>query len=329
MKKIISCLLTVLMVCSLFSACSGGTSETDTENSNEKISIVCTIFPQYDWAKQILGDLADDVELTLLLDSGVDLHNYQPTSEDIVKVSKCDLFIYVGGESDEWVDDTLAQATNENMVTINLLDTLGSDAKEEETVEGMEIEEEEEEDADGEAEYDEHVWLSLKNAEILCSEIADKIAEIDSDNAEAYSENASQYISSLSELEAEYQNVVDNAATTTLLFADRFPFRYLADDYGLSYYAAFSGCSAETEASFETIKFLAEKVDELDLKYVMTLEDSDCDIANTVISSTENQNQEILSMNSMQSITATDIENSANYLDIMEENFETLKTALS
>lgn len=325
MKKIIACLLSALMICSLFSACAGNAGD---EQENGKISIVCTVFPQYDWVKQILGTLGDNAELTLLLDSGVDLHNYQPTSEDIVKITSCDLFIYIGGESDEWVEDALSQSNNEDLMSLNLIDALGENAKEEKTVEGMESEAE---DSDGEeeTEYDEHIWLSLKNAEILCREIADKIAEIDSTNAQAYSDNAQQYISLLSELDEEYREVVDTAETTTLLFADRFPFRYLCDDYGLTYYAAFSGCSAETEASFETIKFLAEKVDELNLKYVMTIEDSDCSIAQTVISSTENQDQTVMSMNSIQSVTASDIENSASYLEIMEENLETLKMALN
>ncbi len=325
MKKIIACLLSALMICLLFSACAENAVD---EQESGKISIVCTVFPQYDWVKQILGDLGDNAELTLLLDSGVDLHNYQPTSEDIVKITSCDLFIYIGGESDEWVEDALSQSNNEALVSLNLIDALGENAKEEETVEGMESEAEESEDEE-ETEYDEHIWLSLKNAEILCREIADKIAEIDSANAQTYSDNAQQYISLLSELDEEYREVVDTAETTTLLFADRFPFRYFCDDYGLTYYAAFSGCSAETEASFETIKFLAEKVDELNLKYVMTIEDSDCSIAQTVISSTENQDQTVMSMNSIQSVTASDIENSTSYLEIMEENLETLKTVLN
>ena len=198
----------------------------------------------------------------MLLDKGVDLHNFQPTAEDIMKVATCDLFIYTGGESDAWVEDALKESVNPDMKVINLMETLGGSVKEEEIVEGMECEEEEEE-GEEEAEYDEHVWLSLKNASILCRAIEEAIASIDPANAAVYEENLKNYQDSLHSLDVSYQEAVDASALKTLLFGDRFPFRYLTDDYGLTYYAAFVGCSAETEASFETITFLTGKVDEL------------------------------------------------------------------
>ena len=292
------------------------------------LKIVTTIFPEYDWVREILGDKADHAEVTMLLDNGVDLHSYQPTADDIIKISDCDLFIYVGGESDGWVEDALKEATNKEMQVINLLDVLGEQVKEEEVVEGMEAEEEESEDED-EPEYDEHVWLSLKNAETLCSAITDALEEIDPANKDAYATNAASYLEKLAALDGEYQTVVDNAARKTVLFGDRFPFRYLVDDYGLSYYAAFAGCSAETEASFETISFLAGKVDELGLPCVLTIEGAQHKIAETIVQNTAEKNQSILMLDSMQSTTSTDVANGTTYLSVMESNLDVLKQALN
>ena len=491
MKKIIAILMACLFTLSFTTAFA---------ESEKALSIVCTTFPQYDWVRQILGDHVNDVDLTLLLDNGVDLHNYQPTADDIIKIAQSDLFIYVGGESDGWVEDVLATAQNPNLKTVNMLESV--EAKEEETVEGMQEEEhdhdhdeeftqediedrtladfagewvslwpmmkdgeldeycahKEEEDDDPatttetyrekytkswecdvkdisvkdntvtfnyldgktvsaeyryagfatktsdsgkisvryqfetdssdapryvqfsdhghepgaaehfhlyfgndgfdaimestassyfapasldkegildmlmghehEVEYDEHVWLSLRNAETLTQTIADALSELAPDNASVYQENAKSYIAQLSELDNQYKDAVKNGQRKTILFADRFPFRYLADDYGLTYYAAFVGCSAETEASFETIAFLAKKVDELKLPVVLTIEGDNHSIAETVVSSTQEKNQQILVMNSLQSVTEKDIADGESYLGIMTENLEVLKEAL-
>ena len=299
---------------------------------NDGPKIVTTIFPEYDWVMNLLGDNPAGASVTMLLDSGIDLHSYQPTVEDIMEISNCDLFIYVGGESDAWVADALQEAVNPDMVVINLLDALGDKAKEEEIVEGMEGEEEEEGEGEEEEEgpeLDEHVWLSLRNASFLCGSIEEALETVDADNKETYQSNLAAYTEKLTALDQQYEAAVSEGNQDTLLFGDRFPFRYLADDYGLSYYAAFVGCSAETEASFETIAFLAQKVDELSLTKVMTLEGSDCRIAETIVQSTQNKDQQILSLNSLQSITAKDVEEGASYLNIMESNLETLKEALA
>lgn len=326
MKKYIALLLSVfLLICSM-TGC-GASKSTEKPDTSKKLSIVTTIFPEYDWVSQIVGD-TDSAEIKLLLDKGVDLHSYQPTADDIVKVASCDLFIYVGGESDEWVEDALAEATNKDMKVINLLEALGDSVKEEEVIEGMEAEEEEEESEEEEPEYDEHVWLSLKNAQVLCDVIADTLAEIDPANAENYKANATAYCNELSALDEAYFEAVQAGTMDTLLFADRFPFRYLVDDYGLNYYAAFVGCSAETEASFETILFLANKVDELELSCIMQIESADGRIAETVKQATSAQNQQILTMDSMQSATMNDVKNGTTYLSIMEKNLEVLKEAL-
>ena len=265
----------------------------------------------------------------MLLDNGVDLHSYQPTADDIAKISDCDLFIYVGGESDGWVDDALKNASNKNMKVVNLLDVLGDSIKEEEVVEGMETEAEEEEaDGEEEPEYDEHVWLSLKNTKTLCSAIASNLEAIDPDHADIYKTNVSDYIDALTDLDQQYQTAVNDSKQKTLLFGDRFPFRYMVDDYGLNYYAAFVGCSAETEASFETITFLAQKVDEVVLKYVITIQKSDQKIANTIIQNTKDKNQQILTLDSMQSTTSDDVANGTTYLSVMQNNLTVLKQAL-
>ena len=291
--------------------------------SEDPIKIVASVFPAYDWARNVIGDAAG-ADLTLLVDSGVDLHSYQPSVEDILTISTCDLFIYVGGESDGWAADALAQAVNKDMVVINLLDELGSRAREEEIVEGMEAEEEEEE----EGALDEHVWLSLKNAEVLTEAIEKALAGIDPENASAYEANLAAYTEKLSALDAAYAGAVEEASHDTVLFGDRFPFRYLTEDYGLKYYAAFAGCSAETEASFETILFLADKVDELGLSCILTIDGSDQKIAGTVAQTAKSGEPEILTLNSIQSITREDMEAGTTYLSVMEENLEVLKKAL-
>lgn len=499
MKKRISIILAVVMALLCLAAC--GQNKSKYSSKNDKIKVVTTIFPEYDWVREIAGENSN-VDITMLLDNGVDLHSYQPTAEDIMKISSCDMFIYVGGESDEWVEDALKESVNKNMKVINLLDVLKDTVKTEEAMPGMQSEEghnhgysnfddsdvqdrsltdwsgewqsvypyiengdldevmerkaesgdktaeeykkyyetgyktdvekmsingEEgtmeftkngvtskakyeykgykiydyssgnrgvcyffesvdnasdapkyvqfsdhgispskaehyhiyagndsfdalSEEMDNwptyypagmtsneikedmleheEKEYDEHVWLSLRNAEKLCDAIADSLCDIDSENKNVYSTNAAVYKNKLKELDDQYRNVVKNSTNKTLLFGDRFPFRYMVDDYGLKYYAAFAGCSAESEASFETISFLAKKVDELGLKNVMTIEKSDKKIANTIISNTKNKNQKIFELNSLQSTTSKDVKNGVTYLSVMKSNLNVLKEAL-
>lgn len=327
-KKITSIL--IAMVMAFTGAGVWGTTvvraESSSSGSGNKLKIVATIFPEYDWTREILGDHLKDVDLTLLLDNGTDLHSFQPAVKDIMKVSSCDLLIYVGGESDQWIEDALKSAANPDMKTINLMETLKDFIKEEETVEGMQ--EKHHSHEEDEKEYDEHVWTSLRNASAAAEVIADTLAELDPENSDIYKENLRSYQGELSSLDNEYQKTVDQSTHKTLLFADRFPFRYLVDDYGISYYAAFSGCSAESEASFKTITFLAGKVDELGLKEVFTIEKSDDRIAETVIENTRDKNQKVAVLNSMQSITSEEIADGTTYLSIMEDNLKVLKAAL-
>ena len=327
-------------------------------NSN-KISIVCTTFPQYDWVKNILGEEAEHFDVTLLLDNGVDMHSYQPAVKDIATAGSSNLFIYVGGESDTWVEDALKEAKNKDLKAINLMETLDNFVKEEEVVEGMQEERKslghsheksskekqeqtqkeshensqeingQKEAADEEPEYDEHIWLSIRNAEIMVKNIEKAIEQLDSDNAKVYQTNAKNYIKKLDTLDKQYANTIQNAKYKAILFGDRFPFRYMADDYDLKYYAAFAGCSAETMAGFETVTFLAKKADELRLPVILTIENSDGRIAEAVKSNTTKKNQKILAMNSLQSVTKEQLADGITYLQVMKENLSVLSEALN
>lgn len=327
-------------------------------NSN-KISIVCTSFPQYDWVKNILGEEAERFDVTLLLDNGVDMHSYQPAVKDIATAGSSDLFIYVGGESDTWVADALKEAKNKDLKAINLMETLGNSIKEEEIIEGMQEEREflghshersskekqeqtqkenhensqkingQKEAVDEEPEYDEHIWLSIRNVEIMVKNIEKAIEQLDSDNAKVYQTNAENYIKKLNTLDKQYANTIQNAKYKAILFGDRFPFRYMADDYDLKYYAAFAGCSAETMAGFETVTFLAKKADELQLPVILTIENSDGRIAEAIKSNTTKKNQKILTMNSLQSVTKEQLADGITYLQVMQENLSVLSEALN
>ena len=319
--KQILCLMLALCICvGLFAGCGR-------KKDDGRLTIVVTVFPVYDWVRNLLGDRAGEVELVLLEDSGADMHNFQPTIEDIYKISTCDLFVYIGGESDNWVTDTLRAAENKHMVAVGLLAELGTAAREEEEPDGPGSEHDHEH---GEVtEYDEHVWLSVKNAKLLCPVLAEKLAQVDAEHAETYRANCAAYAKQLDELDAAFEQAVSEAPGRTVLFADRYPFLYLIKDYGLTAYAAFSGCSAETEASFDMISFLVGKLDGLGLKHILVLEGSTYRIANTIISESAAKDADILEMDSMQSVTPKQISAGTNYLAIMQTNLEVLKQALS
>ncbi len=321
-------LLAFFLIFTLLAGCLLACGSKPNAAKSDTLRIVTTIFPVYDWVMNLLGDNPANAEVVMLLDIGVDLQSFQPSAEDILKISTCDLFIYVGGESDQWVDDALKEATNPDMVVINLLDALGDQAKEEALVEGMQPEDDEPDEDEEGPEYDEHVWLSLKNAAVLVRQIGSALEQIDAEHATVYRENADAYLAEIDSLDRQYEAAVSDANVRVLLFGDRFPFRYLTDDYGLSYYAAFSGCSAETEASFETVLFLANKVDELSLSAVLVIDGSDQRLTKTVIETTRTKDQRIFVLNSMQSVTARDVQNGASYLAVMEDNLSVLKDAL-
>jgi len=360
MKKI-PLIAFIFALVTLFTACGSDTEKTTVEkaasNGSEKVSIVATIYPQYAWLKEILGNRADSLGLTLLIKNGMDLHSYKPSAQDIATIAKSDMVVYVGGESDEWIEKALEATPNENRLAVNMLKALGDRVKEEEIVEGMQAEEEHHhehgEEAEAheehheheahaeehehhheheahaeEVENDEHVWLSLTNAEILVKTLTQAVAKLDTTHASEYNANAAAYTAKIKELDEAYRVMVAGTTHKTILFGDRFPFRYLVDDYGIKYYAAFVGCSAESEASFETVAFLAGKMDSLALPAIFTIDGSNSKIANAILAaSKKSKNAEVLTLNSMQSVRSNQMD-SLNYLEMMRENLEVLKKAL-
>ena len=313
MKKTTLLIATVAMASAIAFA-SGSAAVQASAATKPRIKIVATTFPIYDWAREVLGERLAEADLVLLQQSGVDLHSYSPSAADLRQIASCDLFMFVGGESDEWTERALAQKGNPRRRVLNLVKTLGSAAKEEKIVEGMEHEhhhhdadhdkdkdlvkkhdhddddhdhakkhdhdehghakkhDHDEDHDEDEHEIDEHVWLSLRHAATFVKAIAAELATVDQANAGTYRANADAYCAKLAALDSAYGKVVANAKRKTILVADRFPFRYLADDYGLEYFAAFSGCSAESEASFKTVMFLAKKVDALSLPAIVAME---------------------------------------------------------
>ena len=318
-KRVLALMLALCLCAGMIAGCGKRAADSG------KLKIVVTVFPIYDWMRNILGDRVNDVELILLEQSGADLHNFQPTVQDIYAITTCDLFVCIGGESDKWVANALAQGSKDGRTVINLLQALGTSARAEETPEGA-VEAEEEHDGPA---YDEHIWLSLRNAAALCPVMAEALAAHDKENAETYRKNCEAYVAQLKALDGEYAAATQAAATKTLLFADRYPFLYLVQDYGLTAYAAFSGCSTDVNASFEMIHNLSEKIRTLELKHVAVLESSDRQLAESIISQSGCTGVSIVVLNSMQSITMHEIQSGRTYLGIMRQNLDVLKNALS
>lgn len=311
MKKTVSVLLAIIITALTFCSCRKQIDESG------NLSIVCTSFPQYDYIKNIIGS---EKGLTLLLDDGGDLHSYEPTAQDIITIGSADLFVYVGGVSDKWVESTLNAAANQGIKTIALMDCV--ETYTEEYVAGMEHNHADKEHGT----LDEHIWLSLKNAAKITQVLCDAICEIDAENAQTYKSNAEKYIAELNALDAEYTAAINSAKRNTLLFADRFPFRYLIEDYGLKYFAAFAGCSSESEASFQTMAFLIDKTKELKLPVVLTIDGSDGSIAKTVCESTGAKSA---MLDSCQSVSAEEIQSGASYINIMKSNLNIIREALN
>lgn len=339
MKKFAAFAKFVLAATLTFVACSAESNEK--APAQKKVSIVATIYPQYDWLKNVLGSRLDSVNLNLLIKNGTDLHSYKPSAQDIAAIASADMVVYVGGESDEWIEKALKATPKEGRVQVNLMEALGDRVKEEEIVEGMQAEEEhhhehgeeaeehEHHEHGEEAENDEHIWLSLKNAELLVMNLADALSKVDTAHATEYHMNAGLYIAKISALDAQYRAATDSAHFKTILFGDRFPFRYLVDDYGIKYFAAFVGCSAESEASFETVAFLAGKMDSLALPAIFTIDGSNGKIARAILdASKKSKETPVLTLNSMQSVTDAQMQSGMDYISIMQSNLEVLKKAI-
>jgi zinc transport system substrate-binding protein len=360
MKKILAVTLAILTSVTIF----GGCKNTAKEKDNGKINVVSTIFAPYDFARQVAGDKAN---VKMLLPPGSESHSYEPTPQDIITIEKCDVFIYVGGDSDEWVKDILSSIDMKNKQVVTLMDCV--ETVEEEVVEGMEDahehegeehseeehaeeehtdehegeehtekdhehegEEHTEEDHEHEGELDEHVWTSPRNAKLITQKISDAIQAEDSANAETYKKNTTEYLAKLDELDNKFKEVVANGTRKEIIMGDRFPFRYFADAYGLSYYAAFTGCSTETEASAATISFLIDKTAEDKIPVIFHIELSNEKIAKTVAEGAKDKNGgkdvKVLLLHSCHNVTKSDFEGGATYLSLMENNVNTLKEAL-
>ena len=346
-KKFILCILTIGLLF-LINACTIKDSATDTQ---AKLNIVTNIFPTYDWVREITK--GGDVNVSYLTDTGVSLHNYEPSAEDIKKIKESDLFVYLGSHSDKWADKILSE--NPNLKVIKLMDVLEANILDEEVKEGMEDHHDHDHDHDHDEDdkpdendehdhdhnhedehshehhhdhhhEDEHVWLSIKNAQLICKAIEEKLSEIDSKNKNLYAKNLNNYLQKLTELDNEYIKGINSSKEKTLIFADRFPFRYLTEDYNLDYYAAFTGCSADAEASFDTIVFLVKKLDELNINSVFTLTDSDGKIARTIIENSK-KDIKILKLNSMESINK-DQAQEGTYIDYMKDNLKSIVQGL-
>lgn len=301
------------------------------ENPDDKINIVTTGFAPYDFAREISGDHAN---ITMLLPPASESHSFEPTPKDIITIGNCDVFIYVGGKSDDWVDGVLSSVDTSDIEIITLMDCV--DVVEEEIVEGMQEdehhheedhhdEEHHDEDHHDDHELDEHVWTSPLNAKLIVEKISEAICIKDSANVADYEKNTAEYLNRLDELDTQFQEVVDSGARKTLVFGDRFPFRYFADRYGLEYFAAFPGCSTETEPSADTIAFLIDKVGAEKIPVVLSIELSNGKITNTICEST---GAIPMTLHSCHNISKEDFESGVSYMDLMEKNVAVLREAL-
>lgn len=334
---VVFCLLLLFLLCLFSTGCQQRDSDSTSDNNpqaEETLSVVCTAFPQYDWVREILGERESYVEVTLLNRQGTDMHSFQPTARDMIQIAECDLLLYIGGFSESWVDSVLRSTGNNSLISLPLLEHV--EKKEEILTEGMDLglgnhdsHDGHDHDSEEETEYDEHIWLSLRCAQDACDAICQALCRLDPSHAAIYQENLQNYRERLQELDNQYMEVIEASTYHTILVADRFPFRYLADDYNLTYYAAFPGCSAETEASFDTVIFLAEKADDLHLPAILVTEGGNPDFAQTVVDNTENSDLPILTLDSMQSIREADIQGGVSYLSIMESNLQIMKAALN
>lgn len=319
MKKVLAMLLALAVAAgSMLSGCS---RSGDGRDSDGTLTVVCTVFPFYDWMRE-LTEGSENIELILLADNGVDMHSYQPTTGDIVDISTCDMLVYAGGQSDEWVGEIVERSGNGTMLVADLLEMLGDRA-----LCGAPHEHDHGEHDHHDA-PDEHIWLSAVNAQVLCEGLSEMLCRLDSEHLSLYKANAERYTAELTALDEAYGKAAENAHAEALVFADRFPFRYLANDYNLEYYAAFDGCEAETEASFDTVANLAAVLDRYALDSVLIIEGSEDRLARTVIESSASADRQILVLDSMQSVNARDIADGLTYVSVMEENLSVLEQAL-
>lgn len=336
MKKFFCFLLSLMMVAAMLTGCGNPSASTSSDaskstatptatndkNDDKKASIVCTNFAEYDFARQIAGDKAD---VKLLLKPGAEVHTYEPTPQDMITIQNCNMFIYVGGDSDEWVSKVLDSMDKKNMTMIKMMDCVK--LVEETLSEGMEAEKEEESDGEEEGpEMDEHVWTSPANAIKIVQNISDKLCKIDEKNADTYKSNTTAYTEKLQKLDDEFKDVVANGKRKEIIVGDRFPFRYFCEEFGLKYYAAFPGCSTDTEASPATIAFLIDKVKQDSIPVVFHIELSNAQMCKSISDATGAKSE---LLNAIHNVSADDFKAGVTYIDLMEHNVKVLKEALN
>lgn len=316
MKKILSFALTLFIVfTTLFSLSSCSPEKSESKINSGKISVVATIFPYYDFTRSIAGDKAD---IRLLLSPGSEPHSYDPSPSDIVAIENCDIFIYNGGESDEWVESVLDSIENKNMKVLRMMDYV--DLLYEQSVDH------EEHDHEHGEEYDEHIWTSVKNAEKLATVIYDELSLCDSENKETYSSNKDSYLAKLHTLDSEITDIVSNAKRNTVVFGDRFPFLYFVTDYSLEYECAFPGCSSETEPSISTVTHMIDFTREHQVPVVFYLEFSNGKVAKLI---SEDTGAKTMRFSSCHNVTKDEFADGATYISLMEQNANALKEALN
>lgn len=329
-KKILNKVFAILLInIVMIIGTMGFTGCSSNKENDGKLNVVTTIFASYDFTRQIVKENGN---VTMLLPPGAETHSYEPTPQDIIKISESDVFIYIGGENDQWVDEILDTIDTENIKIIKLMDLV--ETVEEEIVEGMEAEEDHEEgeatndahEHDEETEWDEHVWTSPKNAITISKALAKEFEEIDKDNTKVYEENLDSYVSTLTQLDSEFEEVINNSKRDVMIFGDRFPIRYFVEEYGLKYYAAFPGCSSETEASASTVAFLIDKVKQENIPVVFKIELSTGNIANTISEAT---GAKVLTFYACHNLSKEDFDNGKTYVDFMRDNLKNLKEALN
>lgn len=308
MKKALS-----IILCIVFLLCLCSCNSSESENKNNKLKIVATIFPQYDFAREIAKDKAD---VKMLITPGTESHSFEPTTSDIMDINNCDIFIYTGGESDHWIDSLLKNINNPHMKIISLMDCIDI----------HENEEEHEHSHHNHSHIDEHVWTSPKNAMTIAEKIADVMCSCDPENSDYYKSNLSNYLRELNNLDESFTQIIQTAKRNTFIFADRFPLTHFANEYSLSYTAAFSGCSEDTEPAAATVKMLIDKVKEENVPVIFKIELSSDAIANTIAKET---GAEVMTFYSCHNISKEDFDNGETYLSLMQKNAVSLSIALN
>lgn len=309
MKKSLSFIIMFVLLFSSAVFTTGCNNKSEFTDSG-KLKIVSTIFPYYDFARQITGDRA---ELKLLLSPGNEPHSYDPSPLDIVAIENCDIFIYNGGESDEWVEEVLDSLQNKNITVLRMTDYI-------------DLRFEQLPDHTNGDEYDEHIWTSIRNAQLISEIISDTAGKVDSKNSDYYAENVKNYVNELKSLDAELTDIVQNSDRNTVVFGDRFPFLYFVSDYVLNYECAFPGCSSETEPNISTVKRLIDFVKEEEIPCVFYLEFSNGKTADIIAEDTD---AKTLKFCSCHNVTKDEFENGVTYISLMKQNAENLKEALN